>query len=125
MLNVMIGQLKKERQPHHEILIDDLMLYRVLNGDLKFEEKNYNQDEIESLMNKIIELSQNKDILLHTFNPLFLNYIDDDIAKEGFVYFDDNENKFKKFFDLDVAKRKLKSLAAGDVIADINISKLI
>lgn len=125
MLNVMIGQLKKDRQPHHEILIDDLMIYRVLNGDLKFEEKNYNQDEIESLMNKIIELSRNKDILLHTFNPLFLNYIDDDIAKESFVYFDEKENKFKKFFDLDLAKRKLKSLAAGDVIADINVFKLI
>jgi hypothetical protein len=53
---------------------------------------------------------------LHTFNPLLLNFFEDEYAINNFVIF--KNGKFLKLFENDKIKYKLKSMGPGEVVAD-------
>jgi hypothetical protein len=53
---------------------------------------------------------------LHTFNPLLLNFFENEYAINNFVVF--KNGRFLKLFENDNIKNKLKSMGPGEVVAD-------
>lgn len=92
-------------------------------------------DEIENgfhpeIMEKLIQLfiKSKKQILITTHNPVLLNYIEDDIAKESvvLVYKDEPfKSKAIRFFDIPEAKERLQYLGAGEAFLDIDFDDMI
>ena len=92
-------------------------------------------DEIENgfhpeIMKKLIQLfiKSKKQILITTHNPVLLNYIEDDIAKESVVLVYKAEpfkSKAIRFFDIPEAKERLQYLGAGEAFLDIDFDDMI
>ena len=92
-------------------------------------------DEIENgfhpeIMKKLIQLfiKSKKQILITTHNPVLLNYIEDDIAKESVVLVYKAEpfkSKAIRFFDIPEAEERLQYLGAGEAFLDVNFDTLV
>lgn len=128
MLKVIIGAFTKEQKKKmieetKSILITDVELYHVLNGE--DETINASFDDYEKIADSIYEKSKTENIILHTFNPLFHNYFSDEVAIESFLFFDEKTNSFKKVFENEQLKKKLSALAPGDAISDVYFKEVV
>lgn len=122
MLKVIVGLFSKEQKEiltkmHNAILITDLEIYNVLNGEDETIDVYF--DDYEKLVDAIYEQSKTENIILHTFNPLIHNYFEDEVAIESFFFFNNKTGDLEKLFDNEKLKRKLNSLAPGDAITDV------
>jgi predicted ATPase len=91
-------------------------------------------DEIENginpeLVEKLVDfLSQcGKQVIVTTHSPMILNYVPDDLAKEGVILLyrtGRGETKSVRFFDLPAMQEKLRALGPGEVFADTRLSDL-
>ena len=88
-------------------------------------ENGINQELVEFLLKELVEARQQ--IVVTTHSPLFLNYLDGEIAKDSVHYFYKTPEGFtrcKKFFSLPSTREKLGTLGAGEAIADTNLYRL-
>lgn len=123
MITVIINQFKDiKNYSKNKILINDNDFYNIFNGQ-KFFDNTYDIEKLKELINDIKEYSINNDIVIHTFNPLILNFFDDS-DKDIFYYYDSIKIGLYKFFDNFHTLKKLEVLGIGEVICDTRISDL-
>lgn len=73
-------------------------------------------------------LSREDQVICATHNPVFLNWLDDDVAKESVVLiFKDQEGKTgqTKYFSHPVTLKKLEVLGPGEVFLDTHTSDIL
>ena len=88
-------------------------------------ENGINQELVEFLLTELVEAKQQ--IVVTTHSPLFLNYLDDELARECVHYFYRTPEGFtrcQKFFSLPSTSEKLGTLGPGEAIADTNLYRL-
>jgi AAA15 family ATPase/GTPase len=88
-------------------------------------ENGINQELVEFLLKELVEARQQ--IVVTTHSPLFLNYLNDDLARDSVHYFYKTPEGFtrcKKFFSLPSTSQKLGTLGPGEAIADTNLYRL-
>jgi AAA15 family ATPase/GTPase len=86
-------------------------------------ENGINQELIEFLLDQLIH--SGKQIVVTTHSPLFLNYLEDDLARKSVQYFYKTPKGFTRcipFFSIPSVNKKLKMLGPGEVIADTNLT---
>ncbi|MDR0609870.1 MAG: AAA family ATPase [Planctomycetaceae bacterium] len=86
-------------------------------------ENGINQEIIEFLLDQLI--SSDKQIVVTTHSPLFLNYLEDDLARKTVQYFYKTPEGFTRcipFFSIPSVNEKLKMLGPGEIIADTNLT---
>lgn len=85
-------------------------------------ENGINQELVEFLLNELVSARQQ--IVVTTHSPLFLNYLDDDVARESVHYFYKTPEGFTRsmpFFSLPTTGKKLGTLGPGEAISDTNL----
>jgi hypothetical protein len=105
-----------------DLYITDKHIFDIFNGQ-EFYGCEYDIEKIEELMDKIVELSQNTNIVLHTFNPSVLNFLTDEQGIESVCYANKN-GELVKFFSHDLTLKKLQMLGVGETISDTRIDWL-
>lgn len=123
MLIVIINKCKNsiiksiEKELEIDITITDKNIYSILNSEIDFNGKKHSLYKIEKFVDEIVNVSNSKRVLLHTFNPLILNFFEDEVAKNSFVTTIDGIN-FTKFFENEKNKSKLECMGPGEVVID-------
>ncbi|HTV62078.1 MAG TPA: ATP-binding protein [Verrucomicrobiae bacterium] len=88
-------------------------------------ENGINPELVEKLVDFLIQCG--KQVIVTTHSPMILNYVPDDIAKEGVILLyrtGRGETKSARFFDLSAMQEKLRALGPGEVFADTRLSDL-
>jgi predicted ATPase len=88
-------------------------------------ENGINQELVKFLLEQLVEAKQQ--IVVTTHSPLFLNYLDDDLARNSVHYFYKTPEGFtrcRKFFSLPSTSKKLGALGPGEAIADTDLYRL-
>jgi predicted ATPase len=88
-------------------------------------EDGINQEQVEFLLDQLIHCG--KQIVVTTHSPLFLNYLEDDMARKTVQYFYKTPEGLTHcipFFSIPSVNKKLKMLGPGEVIADTNLTHL-
>jgi len=105
-----------------DIVLTDGDIYEILNGK-QFEGQNYTVEKMGDFVDKIVDIGRNnKDVIVHTFNPLVLNFLNDVVAIESVYYAHDNV--LFRVFEHDSMIEKLTILGVGEVICDTYINLL-
>lgn len=105
-----------------DIVLTDGDIYEILNGK-QFEGRNYTVEKLGDFVDKIVDIGYNeKDVIVHTFNPLVLNFLHDVVALESVYYAHDNV--LFRVFEHDSMIEKLTILGVGEVICDTYINLL-
>lgn len=117
----------KKIQKSNSILITDRDIYDYLNGEKLFfgvdcSQQHLPEDIIADTLSQLDSVKQER-IILHTFNPIILNYFEDDFAIKNFYYQDKNGN-LVKLFDHESMREKLTMAGPGEVVCDTIISEL-
>jgi len=85
-------------------------------------ENGINPELVGFLLNKLVDTK--KQVVVTTHSPLFLNYVEDDLAKESVKYFyrtPDGYTRCIPFFDIPSIKQKLGVLGPGEAFADTDL----
>lgn len=105
------------------------MLAQTLDGDamLLFDEveNGVNPEIVEKLVNLLVNAKQQ--ILVTTHNPMILNYLEDDVARESvlFVYkTPEGFTRVRPFFSLPGVGEKLDLMGPGEAFVDTNLVAL-
>jgi hypothetical protein len=122
------ADIKAEFPDHH--VYTDADLFSILNGDVRFFSDLYNQGDIQKVCEVIEKNSIKFPILIHTFNPLIINYLEayaDDkfcmiLSKKRF-YLANNENKFIRILEIPEFTKKIDTLCVGEAVCDSYLSK--
>lgn len=132
MLKIIVNKcpidiIKSHNDLKNTLFVNDGDVYNFLNGNAIFLGKSFAMSDIEEIADAIIE--QNKkfpsdNIIIHTFNPLFLNFFTDEDAKEYFEYYDKKTNSFKKFFSIERVLNKLDVMGPGEAVCDTDMNYL-
>jgi predicted ATPase len=88
-------------------------------------ENGINPELVEKLVDFLIQCG--KQVIVTTHSPMILNYVPDDVAKEGVILLyrtEKGETKSARFFDLPAMQEKLRALGPGEVFADTRLSEL-
>ena len=88
-------------------------------------ENGINPELIEFLIDHLVGASHQ--VLVTTHSPMILNFIEDDVAKEGVVYLYKNSKGFTKsirFFGIPSMKEKLEFMGPGEVFVDTDLTQL-
>lgn len=88
-------------------------------------ENGINPELVEKLVDFLIHCG--KQVVVTTHSPMILNYIPDEVAKEGIILLyrtRQGETKSARFFDLPAMQEKLRALGPGEVFADTRLSDL-
>jgi hypothetical protein len=121
MLKVIINKCPKDIMKNivnnYHIILTDKEIYPILNSEECFNGKKYSFNKIEDFVDEISRLGNEKNVLIHTFNPLILNFFEDNIAKESFIIIK-NSGDFIKFFDNENSKIKLECMGPGEAVID-------
>lgn len=132
MLKVLVNKcsieiLKTHYDLNKVLFINDGDIYKFLNGDAVFLGRSFGVLDIENIVDSIIKQKNDfpkDDIIVHTFNPLFLNFFTDEDAINYFEYYSKKTKQFEKFFKTERLLKKLKLMAPGDVVCDTDIGYL-
>ena len=111
LLRVM-AVLAQAHSPYTVLLFDEI-------------ENGINPELVEKLVDFLIRCG--KQVIVTTHSPMILNYIPDEIAKEGVILLyrtGKGETKSVRFFDLPTMQEKLRVLGPGEVFADTRLSDL-
>jgi len=96
---------------------DFIMLDEIENG--------INPELIEQLMDYLV--ASKKQILVTTHSPMVLNYLDDEVAKDGVFLVFKNENgitRCRRYFSSIITQEKLDILGPGEVYVDTEIASV-
>lgn len=105
-----------------DIVITDAEIYHIFNGR-EFQGVQFKAYAIDEFIDKLIEIASNgKTVVLHTFNPLILNFVPDEIAIDCVFYSKDGE--LKKLFNHDFVRAKLASMEVGEAISETDLHLL-
>jgi hypothetical protein len=105
-----------------DLVITDADIYNIFNGR-EFDGVQFKAYAIDEFIDKIIEIANNgKTVVLHTFNPLILNFVPDEIAIDCIFYSKDGE--LEKLFSHDFVKEKLAFMEVGEAILDTELHLL-
>ena len=104
--------LAQVHSPHTFLLFDEI-------------ENGINPELVEKLVDFLITCG--KQIVVTTHSPMILNYLPDNLAKEGVILLyktQKGETRSGRFFDLPVTQEKLRALGPGEVFVDTRQSDL-
>ena len=97
------------------------------NAFLLFDEieNGINPELVEFLIDMLVK--SDDQIMITTHSPLFLNYLDDDVAKEGVIYLykqHSGRTKAVRLFDIPSMQKKLQFMGVGEAFIDTNLTEL-
>lgn len=97
------------------------------NNFLLFDEieNGINPELIEYLLDHLVQ--SNKQILVTTHSPMILNFLEDDVARQGVIYLYKNKNgmtKAKRLFDIPSLSEKLNMMGPGEAFIDTDLTQL-
>lgn len=104
--------LAQAHSPHTFLLFDEI-------------ENGVNPELVEKLVDFLIHCG--KQVVVTTHSPMILNYIPDDVAREGVIMLyktERGETRSARFFDSPAMQQKLRALGPGEVFADTRLSEL-
>jgi predicted ATPase len=111
-----IAILSQQFTDHRVLLLDEI-------------ENGINPALVEKLMDFLVDLGRRgKQIVVTTHSPVILNYLDDDVAREGVILLyktDDGRTQACRYFDQAETGYKLKALGPGEVFVDTDLTKLV
>ncbi len=111
MLRV-IAVLSEIETDHRLLLFDEI-------------ENGINPELIEFVLDALVQASQQ--VLVTTHSPMILNYLEDDVAREGVVYLHktiEGYTRAVRFFDIPSLAEKLTVMGPGEAFADTDLSAL-
>jgi predicted ATPase len=88
-------------------------------------ENGINPELVAFLMNTLVQTTQQ--VLVTTHSPMILNYLDDDVAREGVIYIYKTQNGYTEsipFFSIPSLKTKLQVMGPGEAFVDTNLTEL-
>jgi len=88
-------------------------------------ENGINPELIEKLMDYLV--ASKKQVLVTTHSPMVLNYLDDEVAKDGvFLVFknEDGITRCRRYFSSSITQKKLDILGPGEVYVDTEIASV-
>lgn len=88
-------------------------------------ENGINQEMVEFLVNELLAAKQQ--IVVTTHSALFLNFLDDDVARDSVQYFyktPEGSTRCRKFFSIPSTAKKLGSFGPGEAVDDTNLYRL-
>ena len=88
-------------------------------------ENGINPELVEYLIDHLVNAAHQ--VLVTTHSPVVLNFLEDDIAKQGVVYlYKDNKGFTKaiKLFDIPSMEKKLAFMGVGEVFVDTDLTNL-
>lgn len=88
-------------------------------------ENGINPELIEFLMDLLVAAKQQ--VLLTSHSPMVLNFLDDDVAKDGVIYLyktQTGHTKACKLFDIASLKEKLSMMGPGEAFIDTDLTEL-
>ena len=92
-------------------------------------ENGMNPAMVGKLMDFLVALSrQGLQVIVTTHSPIILNFLDDEVAKEGVMLLYKNENGSThacRYFDQPETLDKLRALGPGEVFADTDLRKMV
>ena len=93
-------------------------------------ENGINPALVPKLMEYLVNLTRDgrKQVMVTTHSPVILNYLDDEVAKEGVILLykkQDGKTRSIRYFDIPENARKLKSLGPGEVFVDTDLTELV
>ena len=113
---------------------DGLLRLLAIFGELQTEHRFLLFDEIENGINpELVEfvvdslVSAPQQVLVTTHSPMILNYLEDDIARNGVVYLyktREGHTKAIPFFSIPSLSKKLEVMGPGEAFVDTNLSEL-
>jgi predicted ATPase len=88
-------------------------------------ENGINPELVEFLLDTLVSASQQ--VLVTTHSPMILNYLEDDVAREGVIYLYKTRGGYTRairFFDLPSIAEKLTVMGPGEAFADTDLTAL-
>jgi len=88
-------------------------------------ENGINPELVEFVLNALV--SSEKQVLVTTHSPMILNYLDDEIARQGVIYLYKTSRGHTKsipFFSIPSLAEKLTVMGPGEAFVDTNLSQL-
>lgn len=110
-LIAILAELQRERHPF-------LMFDEIENG--------INPEVVEFLLDSLVSTPQQ--VMVTTHSPMILNYLDDQVARDGVIYLyktDQGQTRAVPFFRIPSMAEKLKVMGPGEVFADTDLTALI
>lgn len=125
MLNIIVNSCPKakikENFSEKDIFLNDGDIYKVLNGEEKFKEKSFSYEKMDLFVDALVATSVSENIIIHTFNPLVLNWFHDNVAIDAFIMLNES-GEFIKIFSIERMLEKLKYMGAGEAVCDTDFS---
>jgi predicted ATPase len=110
-----IAILSQSFTEHQMLLLDEI-------------ENGINPALIEKLMDFLVGLGkQGKQVIITTHSPVILNFLDDQVARDGVVLLyktADGRTRACRYFDQPETGYKLQVLGPGEVFVDTDLTKL-
>lgn len=108
-------------------LMTILVQLKIGNAFLLFDEieNGINPELIEFLIDNLV--NSNDQVMVTSHSPLILNFLDDDIAKEGVIYLYKNKEghtRSIKLFDIPSMAKKLDFMGPGEAFIDTDLTRL-
>jgi len=111
-----IAILAQAQSNHQFLLFDEI-------------ENGINPVLVGKLMDFLVHLgNQNKQVIVTTHSPVILNYLTDDVARNGVILLyktEDGKTRSCRYFDQPETGYKLEALGPGEVFVDTDLAKLV
>jgi predicted ATPase len=88
-------------------------------------ENGINPEVVEFVIDKLVNARQQ--VMVTTHSPMILNYLDDQVARDGVVYLykaRDGRTRAIRFFDVPSIAEKLTVMGPGEAFADTDLTAL-
>jgi predicted ATPase len=88
-------------------------------------ENGINPEVIQFVIDKLVNARQQ--VLVTTHSPMILNYLEDEVAKEGVIYLyksREGQTRAIRFFDIPSVAEKLTVMGPGEAFADTDLTAL-
>jgi predicted ATPase len=113
MLRLIAILAELQRECHRFLMFDEI-------------ENGINPELVEFLLDALVSSPQQ--VMVTTHSPLILNYLDDEVARDGVLYLYKSrkgETRAVPFFQIPSLAEKLKFMGPGEVFADTDLTALI
>ena len=92
-------------------------------------ENGINPALVEELMRFLVSLGTvAKQVIVTTHSPVILNFLDDEIARQGVILLyrtEQGDTKSCRYFDQPETGHKLRALGPGEVFVDTDLTKMV
>lgn len=101
-------------------LLTDAFLYDLFSGNMTFQGVEYTCKDMESFISHLWHFAEGDggfDVVLHTFNPMIVNYLEDWQARKAVFFYEGGELK-PVFGGMPGLEEKLTVMGPGEAISD-------